>query len=282
MANRHLVDGLNILGENLKGKCEDFFLLTLSHSTFGGRLAYNPLGVNYTFQTSQTVESFAVFVLTVLLILLPYYVILALVIPTGRRLLLFPFTLATLSPPDDILRVFGAKCWAKIPTVHGVQVTGGSKLDPRSVACRLLGYSSGTGNYKVQDIESRRVFVSRDVVFEEGHLLAPLSMNLSLSLMIPSLPLMPTSISMMVPHELLRNRLNVTVLSPKSLVDQLGRLNLRRLEFSQKRPKAFAATDWSTPQADLDDFIACLAETKASHNIPKSYRHAMATDHGIL
>ena len=66
------------------------------------------------------------------------------------------------------LRVFGAKCWAKIPTVHGAQVTGGSKLDPRSVACRLLGYLSGTGNYKVQDIESRRVFVSRDVVFEEG------------------------------------------------------------------------------------------------------------------
>src|SRR6266545_8280488 len=28
------------------------------------------------------------------------------------------------------LRVFGAKCWAKIPTVHGVQVAGGSKLDP--------------------------------------------------------------------------------------------------------------------------------------------------------
>ena len=28
------------------------------------------------------------------------------------------------------LHVFGVKCWAKIPTVHGVQVTGGSKLDP--------------------------------------------------------------------------------------------------------------------------------------------------------
>jgi transposase InsO family protein len=66
------------------------------------------------------------------------------------------------------LRVFGAKCWAKIPTNHGVQVTGGSKLDPKSVECRLLGYASGGGNYKVQDIASRRVFVSRDVVFEEG------------------------------------------------------------------------------------------------------------------
>ena len=61
------------------------------------------------------------------------------------------------------LRVFGAKCWAKIPIAHG-----GSKLDPRSSECRLLGYVSGGGNYKVQDVTSRRVFVSRDVVFEEG------------------------------------------------------------------------------------------------------------------
>ena len=66
------------------------------------------------------------------------------------------------------LRVFGSSVWAKIPTVHGAQVTGGSKLDPRSVACRFLGYASGAGNYKVQDLETRRVFVSRDVIFEEG------------------------------------------------------------------------------------------------------------------
>ena len=66
------------------------------------------------------------------------------------------------------LQVFGSKCWAKIPTVHGVQVTGGSKLDPQSVECRLLGYASGNGNYKVQDVTSSRIYVSRDVVFEEG------------------------------------------------------------------------------------------------------------------
>ena len=66
------------------------------------------------------------------------------------------------------VRVFGSKCWAKIPTVHGAQVTGGSKLDPRSVECRLLGYTSGAGNYKVQDIATRHIYVSRDVIFEEG------------------------------------------------------------------------------------------------------------------
>ena len=66
------------------------------------------------------------------------------------------------------LRAFGSKCWSKVPTAHGIQVTGGSKLDPRSVECRLLGYASGNGNCKVQDVTTHRVFVSRDVVFEEG------------------------------------------------------------------------------------------------------------------
>ena len=42
--------------------------------------------------------------------------------------------------------------------------------------------------------------------------------------------------------------------------------------------KALYATDPLTIQADQEDLIACLTETKASHHIPKSYRHAMATD----
>ena len=61
------------------------------------------------------------------------------------------------------LRIFGSKCWAKIPTAHG-----DSKLDPRSTECRFLGYTTGSGNYKVQDIATHRVFVSCDVIFEEG------------------------------------------------------------------------------------------------------------------
>ena len=49
---------------------------------------------------------------------------------------------------------------------------------------------------------------------------------------------------------------------------------------NSKLPKAMAVTDsdWMTTQADHDDIIACLVETKSSHNIPKSYKHAMATD----
>jgi hypothetical protein len=66
------------------------------------------------------------------------------------------------------LRTFEAKCWAKIPTVNGVLISGGSKLDHQGVECRLLGYATGNGNYKVQDSLSHHVFVSWDVIFEEG------------------------------------------------------------------------------------------------------------------
>ena len=60
--------------------------------------------------------------------------------------------------------------WILVTTelVCGPIALGGSKLDPRSTECRFLGYASGSGNYKVQDVASRRVFISRDVIFEEG------------------------------------------------------------------------------------------------------------------
>jgi transposase InsO family protein len=51
------------------------------------------------------------------------------------------------------LRVFGSKCWAKIPAAHG-----DSKLDPRSVECRFIGYATGKGNYKVQEVLTRCYF----------------------------------------------------------------------------------------------------------------------------
>ena len=44
-----------------------------------------------------------------------------------------------------------------------------------------------------------------------------------------------------------------------------------------RRPQALAAIDWSI--TDHEDFIVCLlTETKASHHIPRSYQHAIATD----
>jgi hypothetical protein len=45
------------------------------------------------------------------------------------------------------------------------------------------------------------------------------------------------------------------------------------------RPRATSATDaFDLLSFELDDYIACLAETKASHSIPRSYHHAISSD----
>ena len=45
-----------------------------------------------------------------------------------------------------------------------------------------------------------------------------------------------------------------------------------------RRPQASYATDWLTHDSDLDNVFVCLTESRASHHIPHSYRHAIATD----
>ena len=46
---------------------------------------------------------------------------------------------------------------------------------------------------------------------------------------------------------------------------------------NDRNPRASLA-DADRLSVELDGFIACIAETKASHNIPHSYRHAITTD----
>ena len=208
------------------------------------------------------------------------------------------------------LRVFGAKVWAKIPTVHGVQVTGGSKLDPRSVACRFLGYATGAGNYKVQDVASRRVFVSRDVIFEEGS-----SHRTSASVGEQTIPLFDAANPPLTNHDnepitpSITDHNNAEVdQNPVDHVDQVPpvipvepRRSTRvskpseaashSMEYKERekagkgegqdwasdrdRPRAFTTLD---SNEDRDNTTACLADTKASHFIPRSYKQAMATD----
>ena len=231
------------------------------------------------------------------------------------------------------LRAFGAKCWAKIPTVNGAQITGGSKLDQRGVECRFLGYASGGGNYKVQDVGSKRVFVSRDVIFEEGepHRTSP-SVGENVPLFdtelddehplanndaskgpgmtgdshINTIPIMgkdnpdlghTTGEHLTIPTI---PRPNVSTDVPQQIpipcrstrAPQPSNAGLRLIEYqqyedtersegrewatNQTRYQASAVVDWGS--VDEENYTACLADTKASHHIPNSYRHAMKTD----
>ena len=205
------------------------------------------------------------------------------------------------------LRVFGAKCWAKIPSAHG-----GSKLDPRSSECQLLGYASGGGNYKVQDVDTRHVFVSRDVVFEEG---LPRRTSTSVGEQL-QIPLFDADITTAGPvSTIINDGPAVPVNHNTASVDQTihqrvipaipieQRRSTRRSQPSQaglqsaeyrqrentergeghdwatdcRNPRASCTiADWSTP--DLDNIFACLTDSKVSHHIPRSYRHAISTD----
>lgn len=208
------------------------------------------------------------------------------------------------------LRVFGAKCWAKIPTVHGAQVTGGSKLDPRSVQCRFLAYASGTGNYKVQDIETRRVYVSRDVIFEEGNPRRTLTNvgeetdPLFDTLDLPfanahsndnpiNQPIITTPIEPQQPprNQDIPNIADITerrsTRAPKPSQAILQSTEYQKREEMGKEIGLDWATDTNQPKAnstisyppeDRDNFIACFSDTKGIHYIPRSYKEAMSTD----
>ena len=210
------------------------------------------------------------------------------------------------------LRVFGARCWAKTPIA-----VGASKLDPCSIECRFLGYATGGGNYKVQDVATRRVFVSRDVVFEEGRPHRT-SSSVGEQIALFDTNIVPSDGSTSTPADIgpdpaindhLHHDINtenphhdintenpvdhapVIPVEPRrsTRASQPSQAGLQSTEYRQRETMGQAeGQDWATnrnhPQANIagdvdhDNLLACLAETKASHHIPRSYRHAMTID----
>ena len=66
------------------------------------------------------------------------------------------------TPDVSYFRVFGCKCWYTVPKFE-VQ-----KLDPRGRVAIFVGYAENSKAYKVIDFETRKVVVSRDVLFDEA------------------------------------------------------------------------------------------------------------------
>jgi hypothetical protein len=73
-----------------------------------------------------------------------------------------PYTRLYNTPPSyEHLRVFGCLCYPNL------QATSPHKLAPRSAACVFLGYPSAHKGYRCLDLSTRRIIISRHVVFDE-------------------------------------------------------------------------------------------------------------------
>jgi hypothetical protein len=65
------------------------------------------------------------------------------------------------SPSYDHIRCFGCLVYTRVPDEMR------KKLDQKSKECLMMGYSETTKGYRVYDMESRKVILSRDVMFNE-------------------------------------------------------------------------------------------------------------------
>jgi len=72
------------------------------------------------------------------------------------------FVLFKQKPSYELLKCFGCLCFVSTLT------SGRGKFDPRAKPCVFLGYPLGQKGYKVLELDTRRVSVSRDVYFYEN------------------------------------------------------------------------------------------------------------------
>jgi hypothetical protein len=84
-------------------------------------------------------------------------------LPTSTLHNITPFEKLFASSLDySLLKIFGCTCWPNLRPYNS------NKFQPRFLQCVFLGYSIHHKGYKCFHIPSSRLYISRDVVFQES------------------------------------------------------------------------------------------------------------------
>ena len=75
-------------------------------------------------------------------------------------------------PMVNHFRIFGSVAYALIPAQHR------TKLDDKSVKCIFVGYSIESKGFRLYDPVTRRITISRDVVFAENETMQLVNVDL--------------------------------------------------------------------------------------------------------
>ncbi|KAJ0018780.1 hypothetical protein Pint_11774 [Pistacia integerrima] len=95
-----------------------------------------------------------------------------------------PYEILFHKPPDYLfLRTFGCLCFATNTHPHN------DKFAPRAYKCVFLGYNSGHKAYKMFDIQSKTVFMSRDAIFHEHSFPFKQNSPTSTTVSLPQIPI---------------------------------------------------------------------------------------------
>ena len=119
-------------------------------------------------------------------------------------------TLFASSLEYSLLKNFGCACWPNLYPYNS------NKLQPRSIQCVFLGYSIRHKGYKCFHVPSSRLYISRDVVFQESLFLFQIP-NSSLTTHGSQNPIPPNQSSILRPHPSMIQQMTSTGLFNNSM-----------------------------------------------------------------
>ena len=168
-------------------------------------------------------------------------------------------TLFHREPDYSFLRTFGCACW---PNLHPYNK---NKLQPWSLLCLFLGYSPLHKRYKCLHLPSNRVYISRDVVFNENSFpytsaspTSSLSPNIFVQVFNNPSPLL-------IPHDY-----QPTATSSLDIPSSTENIIIRTLDTTPSPNHSLSISDSLNPPPPPDPSYLTIPDTSSQTTLPSS------------